>query len=52
MAFKKGWSQKSGEVVALFIHGFNLWLLRVKSEDSLWVIVKTALKHNVTSRES
>lgn len=37
---------------SLFIHGFTPGSLRVKSENCLWVIVKTALKREVTSRES
>lgn len=40
VVFKEGWSQKSRDVVAVFIRGFYLWLLRVKSEHCLWVIVK------------
>lgn len=36
----------------LFIHGFYPGVRRVKSENGLWVIVKTVLKREVTSRES
>lgn len=35
---------ETGDAVALFTHGFYLWLLRVKSEDCLWVIVKESSK--------
>lgn len=48
-----GLEQGSGGVVSQFVYSwFYPWLLRVKSENCLWVIVKTALKREVTSRES
>lgn len=49
----EGRSKKSGDVVSQFVYSwFYPGLLRVKSENGLWVIVKTVLKREVTSRES
>lgn len=48
-----GCSQKSGGVVSPFVYSrFYLRLLRGKSANCLWVIVKRVLKHNGPSRES